>query len=298
MDSYTPISLPYFAPANALPAPLPTLKNVLSSKNFLARPKDLTIKHLRVVRVGEHFVAKYGKAVKSIEGENMLLVKQRTTIPVPQIYAIYTFGEGETMLIMEFIAGTSLDRCMTTMEPRRLDPVRERLRAYVNELRQIPAPNYYGSIGRRPFFDTRRSCEYGPFDNITDLVRSTFNLMFSPRHAQRFADIKKFFSISFECVSTAQDHIHPVFSHGDLHQNNVIVRSDGTPVMIDFEAAGFYPAYHEYLIAEMFDYQFDFLDEKFPHERDIMADARAAWYKASREIPVSDDEEDSDYVLV
>ncbi|KAI0878162.1 kinase-like domain-containing protein [Hypoxylon argillaceum] len=293
MDSYTPITLPYFAPADELPASLPTLEEVLSSTNFLVEPFNLTTRHMRVVRVGEHFVAKYGKSVKSLEGENMLFVKQHTTIPVPQVYAIYTFGEGETMLIMEYIVGIPLERCLASWELRRLEPIREQLRAQVNELRQIPAPSYYGSLGRRPLTDFYRDCEYGPFDNFTNLVDKTFELMFSPRNAQRFADMRKFFSVSFDCISTALGHAHPVFTHGDLHENNVIIRPDNTPVLIDWEVAGFYPAYHERLTAELLIVQFDFLDEKFPLEQEIIGDAEGAWYKAIREESHSDNESET-----
>ncbi|KAI0455955.1 kinase-like domain-containing protein [Xylaria acuta] len=293
MSSYTPINLPYFAPAHVLPAPLPTLNQVLSSKDYLVSPvSSLYGKELCVVRIGEHFVAKYGKSVRSIEAENMLFVKEHTTIPIPQVYAIYTFAEN-TMIIMDFIKGNTLQDCMSTMNSQQLDAVRKQLKAQVDQLRRILAPDYYGSIGQRPLLDAFTGRKYGPFDNFTDMVSTSFDLAFGPRNAQRFADIKKFFSISLECVSTALGHAYPVFTHGDFHEENVIVQPNGTPCIIDYEVAGFYPSYHERLSAELLASRFGFLEE-YPHELQIAADAQIAWNKASMEEPNSEAESESD----
>ncbi|KAI3334177.1 kinase-like domain-containing protein [Ustulina deusta] len=284
MSSYTPVPLPYFAPAHTLPAPLPTLEEVLSSTRFLAPPlHPYATKRMNIVRVSKYFVAKYGEDVTSIEGENMLFVKQHTTIPVPQVYAIYTFGEGKTMLITEFIRGSTLEKCMIRMSPEHLDPIMEQLRAQIDELRRIPAPDYYGSIGRRPFLDPYTARRYGPFDTITDFISAFFDTLFPPKGTQRFDDIKKFFSASLESIATAQGHIHPVFSHGDLHELNIIVQRDGTPRIIDYETSGFYPAYHEYLMTQVLHCQFDILSEKFPDEDQIDLDLRRAWYRAERD---------------
>ncbi|KAI1424127.1 kinase-like domain-containing protein [Xylaria sp. FL1777] len=281
MSSYTPITLPYFAPAHTLPAPLPTLEEVLSSTDFLSFQIPNLSK--QVSRVGKHFVAKYGAQVRSVEGETMLFIQQHTTIPIPQVYAIYTFGEGKTMIIMEFIEGKTIDRCIMTIDRTSFGIAMERLRAQVDELRRIPAPNYYGSIGRQPLFECYHSCEYGPFDNIKDFITANYDTWFPRKETQRFTDLKKFFTTSLECIATGKEHINPVFTHGDLHEQNVIIRSDGTPFMIDFEESGFYPAYYEHLVTAMANCQFDCLSEKFPDECAIIMDCRTAWHKAEHE---------------
>ncbi|TGJ85176.1 hypothetical protein E0Z10_g3602 [Xylaria hypoxylon] len=248
-----------------------------------------------VVRVGEHFIAKYGANIRSIEGENMLFVKNHTTIPVPEVYAMYTFGEGNTMIIMEFIRGTTLQRYLRTQGWQECNAVSKELRAQVQELQRIPAPPYYGALGRRPIVDAYRSRELGPFDTSVEFVNATFDIMFSHRSSQRFADIKKFFSISLNTVATALGHTHPVFTHGDIHEDNIIVREDGMPVLIDYEMSGFYPAFQEGLVAERLDAEIDFIDDKFDEERQIITDAHEAWVNAEIEEPSSENEEsDSD----
>ncbi|GAW21041.1 hypothetical protein ANO14919_105540 [Xylariales sp. No.14919] len=284
MSSYTPITLPYFAPAYMLPASLPTLEQALSVTDYFTPPPYTAIyDEVNVVRVGEHFIAKYGKKVRSIEGENMLFVQQHTTIPVPQVYAIYQFGEGETMIIMEFIKGATLQDHLGTVGLEKSNSVREKLRAQINELRQIPAPNYYGALGRRPFWDVYRGSEFGPFDSFDDCVMSNLDQLFGIKLVQPFIDIKKFFSASCVAISTALEHNHPVFTHGDLHERNIIVRSDGTPVIIDYEVSGFYPSFYEAIVSGILDCEFDFLDEKFEEERAIIRDCHEAWIDAEIE---------------
>ncbi|KAI3325912.1 kinase-like protein [Xylariaceae sp. AK1471] len=296
MDSDTPLELPYFAPSHILPAPLPNPHQILSSRDFLTPITGLYgTRGQVVVRVGEHFIVKYGKNVKQLEGENMLFVKKYTTIPVPQLYAMKTYDEDKTMLIMENIKGITLRDYMRTMTPTQLQSIGAQLRAQLNELRRIPVPvpGYYGSLGHRPLYDIYRNREYGPFDTVTEAITANFKMMLPPRTSRRFTDIIKFFAGSFELVATALGHTHPVFSHADLHEENILVRPDGTPVIIDYETAGFYPAYHEYLNATLLDDEIDFLD-KFPEEHMILTDAYHAWEKAENEEPDDDSEAEDD----
>ena len=44
-------------------------------------------------------------------------------------------------------------------------------------------------------------------------------------------------------------HGAPVFSHDDLQRKNVMLQPDGKLVLVDWEAAGWYPAYWEYASA-------------------------------------------------
>ncbi|KAF2970315.1 hypothetical protein GQX73_g3323 [Xylaria multiplex] len=236
MDSYTPITLPYFAPDHLLPAPLPTLNQVLSSTDYVVAPPGRFSKQFAVVRVGSHFLAKYGPDVHRLEGENMIFVSQQTRVPVPRVYAIYGYAGDATMIIMEYIEGVTLHNCLETLGPEELKYIGKKLRAQLNELRQIPAPDYYGALGRRPIIDF------------------------------------------YKCR-----HHRPVFTHGDIHQMNVIVRPDGTPVLIDYESSGFYPAYRESLVASSIDRYLDFLDEKFMDEAHILSEALKAWTRARNE---------------
>jgi hypothetical protein len=51
-----------------------------------------------MVRVGKHFIVKFGQDVDLIEGENMLFVQKTTNVAVPKIYALYTDASTKTEL--------------------------------------------------------------------------------------------------------------------------------------------------------------------------------------------------------
>ena len=87
-------SLPYFTPAELLPAPLPTVAEILASTKCLS-----SFYENPVFRVGDHYAVKFGGRVKLQEGENMLFIQQSTSIPVPKVYAL--FHDEETK--MDFI---------------------------------------------------------------------------------------------------------------------------------------------------------------------------------------------------
>jgi hypothetical protein len=77
------IKLPFYA--RDIPAPLPTSTEIENAENI-----SLAYGGRRVVEVGHHFVVKYGNGIDLGEGENMVLVQQMTTIPVPRVYALYS----------------------------------------------------------------------------------------------------------------------------------------------------------------------------------------------------------------
>ncbi|KAI1350865.1 kinase-like domain-containing protein [Xylaria sp. FL0043] len=263
MDPYEPVSLPYTAPA--LPAELPTTEEVLSSTQMLKKPMDWgpIEKAVWVVRVGTHFLAKYGPDVRETEGQTMLFVKENTNIPIPEVYAMYKFkheGKTYTMIIMEFVEGVRLDTYLKKAGRRQLDMTSAHLKAQVDELRSIPAPNYYGSVGRKPLYHCRGAQEYGPYNTITEYIDGYLEVGIVPRDI--YADLVKEFTSILCRTATNAKHAHPVFTHGDLHELNVIVRPDGTPVMIDYEQAGFFPAYHEYVVGCELDCYFECLSDK------------------------------------
>jgi hypothetical protein len=83
MDSLP--TLPFFAAPDLLPAPLPTIEAISASQDLLKERGGR-----RVVRVGTHFVVKYGVDVTVTEGHNMLFLKQFSKIQIPNVYAIYS----------------------------------------------------------------------------------------------------------------------------------------------------------------------------------------------------------------
>ena len=64
--------------SQVIPAPLPSEQEIES-------PDEVLVEKIarKVVRIGSHFVVKYGHTVEHIKAETMIFVKRATTIPIP-----------------------------------------------------------------------------------------------------------------------------------------------------------------------------------------------------------------------
>lgn len=240
-------TLPFFAPPNLLPDSLPTPEAISSSQHVLQEYHGR-----RVVRVGPHFVVKYGAGVSLIEGENMLFVKQVSKIPVPDVYALYSSQEDgkkppTNYIVMENVAGESLASCWTSLDATAKSAISEQLRTHFTQMRGISPPGYFGLLGKRPFEDSvfwtsdgTDAHISGPFDSEQQMLDA---LVQKHQHTNPLYRKHEFYSRLLPLV--IRNH-GPVFTHGDFQRKNVLVKSDGTIALVDWEAAGWYPPFWEY----------------------------------------------------
>ena len=172
--------LPFFATSDRLPAPLPTIETITGSEDVLQEYSGR-----RIVRVGTYFIVKYGAGVCLTEGENMLFIKQVSTIQVPNVYALYSRRiDGDKLptnyIVMENIAGENLaSRWVSLDTPAKL-AIADQLRNYFTQLRRISSPGYFGLLGKRPFVDSvfwagpdaYQRVISGPFDTEQQMVNA------------------------------------------------------------------------------------------------------------------------------
>ncbi|KAM4054658.1 hypothetical protein HRG_005483 [Hirsutella rhossiliensis] len=94
--------LPFFAPQDRLPAAIESSGDIL--QEYTGR---------RVVRSGDYHLVKYGANVSLTEGENMLFVREACSVPVPEVFALYSTRDTQacriSYIIMEYIPGHRLD---------------------------------------------------------------------------------------------------------------------------------------------------------------------------------------------
>ena len=263
--------IPYYAPKETLPAPLPTLKEIRAVKK-----KDVLCRKVGnwTVRFGEHYVVKYGESPVHIqEGENLLFVRQATTIPVPTVYAIWKEGDCH-VLVTEYVEGETLkDKWpRLQMNPRAAEikeMVARQLRRYVHELRAIPSPGYYGGIWEQGVLDPILT--FRPFvgEQIDPLVKKPSRseeewceMMISA--AENFMPSNNFSNAQWvrRKLSTMFSEGHePKFTHCDIiNRSNLMVSPNGVIVPVDWSMAGWYPSYWEYCYAESFAYDDDWSD--------------------------------------
>ncbi|KZZ98342.1 phosphotransferase enzyme family protein [Moelleriella libera RCEF 2490] len=241
-------SLPPLFVAPDLPAPLPTTETIAASQDVL---QEYTGR--RIVRVGDHFVVKYGAAVSLTEGENMLFVKQSSTVPVPTVYAIFSRRDEDkkfptNYIVMENIAGETLEACWSTLDTQAKADVAGKLRGHLTQLRRIPSPGYFGLLGKRPYDNSvfwtseeaTRQMISGPFDTQQQMVNAMLENHLHRNQTKRKAEF-------YRRVLPNRLHDQPsVFTHGDVQRKNLLLKEDGTLVVLDWEDAGWYPNFWEY----------------------------------------------------
>lgn len=243
-------TLPYFAPAHLLPAPLPTVAEILASERHLSTLGAM------VVVVGDHFVVKYGGAVHLQEGENMLFVRQSTSIPVPTVYALFNDQEtGMNFIVQEYISGKPLSSLWSSFGRPEKEALALQLRRHMAELRSIPSPGYYGGIWGQPTQDYtfkdpklvhdphQDSAISGPHsteEQWTDAMWRCLECKVNSPLRSTLQMRRRVYHAIFKGHKS-------VFTHADLDRRNILIRDDNkTAVLIDWAYSGWYPSYWEY----------------------------------------------------
>lgn len=244
--------LPFFAPESQLPAPLPEPKAIDEFgeiiQNYTGR---------RIVRFMDCYIIKYGLSVSLTEGMNMLYIRELCDVPVPVVFAIFSRTNSEGLdvnyIIMENIDGKRLDAMWPDINTTEKTRISDHLRGYFDTLRRLPSHGYFGCIGKRPFEDS--IFWTAPKDNIEDgLISGPFdseeqlNNALVEKHIYNRGFNQKALYYRRMLPIVLQGH-KPVFTHGDFQRKNIVITESGTPVLIDWEAAGWFPEYWEYALA-------------------------------------------------
>nr|POF17010.1 hypothetical protein CFP56_57826 [Quercus suber] len=237
---------------------LPTIAEILASSHVLSAPKSFT----KVVKVGEHFAVKYGRRISLIEAQNLEFLAN-TAVPVPKIYGAMTDpGTNTTFIIMEYLEGQTLNNILPSLTPDEKEDVFSQIQQALVDLRNLEAPDYLGSIGRKAFgdgifyTDPLDPVTCGPFEdqaamNVGIVRRLRENC--GPEHVELLQKVVD---------ATLKGH-RTVFTHADLQPRNIMVRRTGATesgsrvkldvIIIDWEMSGWYPEYFEFCSATVWD---------------------------------------------
>ena len=250
------VELPYFADDAAIPESLPTCSAIRSSTDVLS---DTSTQ--RVVGVGLHFVVKYGSGVELKEGQNMLYVQQVTRVSVPRVYALFRESEtGEKYIVMERINGRRLDVEWGLLSQDEKRVIACKLKASFEELRQLPSPGGFCSVGKGPLLDDifwtdgESASLRGPFSTestFNDAIIEVLSRAQIPSHKVAF--YKRAFRNVF-CKNL------PTFTLGNFQRSSLIVQEGGNTCrsgsktmrhdvrvfLLNWKYAGWYPCYWEY----------------------------------------------------
>ncbi|KZV78730.1 hypothetical protein EXIGLDRAFT_736665 [Exidia glandulosa HHB12029] len=176
------------------------------------------------------------------------LVWKFSSVPVPALYAWHHDGD-EAFLYMELVDGVTLEQCWHALSSTERGILAQRLKGILAKLRQEilpPADSYIGSVPRAPCGDhsIRNLGGMGPFSSTAAFHDALPALGVRPNHL----------GIDFvaQLRNALPDDAPPTFTHGDLHFSNIIISPPGEGeltirAIIDWEFAGFYPSYWEWL---------------------------------------------------
>ncbi|KAH6634447.1 kinase-like domain-containing protein [Chaetomium sp. MPI-SDFR-AT-0129] len=254
--------LPYYAPANKLPAPLPTVEEILAATEFT--PPN-TVHERKIPVLKGCYAVKYGRDITLQEGENMLFIERYTNVPIPAVYAIFHDEKtGFNFIIQEYIRGRLLRSVWGKLASKEKQAIVSQLRRDMDEVRNLPSPGYYGGIwrqqNRNPLFNQivwREAVIQHPepnlvkpmateqewADTMASCVRASVKNLPDNWNERRLAILRQHYRRVFSGHP-------PVFSHGDFSPSNIILREDGKgAVIIDWQYAGWYPSCWEFGIS-------------------------------------------------
>ncbi|PRQ71644.1 Protein kinase-like domain-containing protein [Rhodotorula toruloides] len=217
----------------------------------------------RVIWRGRRFIVKYGWCVRQQEADIMRFVRANTNVPVPEVFAVKVY-EKQVFIYMEDVEGSTMHDCDEST--RRM--VAPQILAHIQQLRQLRMPSQ-GQIGDFPAPTYR------------NLKRAILGCTPSSKYSQMpavdtTADFQRWLAVEvaprirmFPSVETRKrlvPHVESldasapvVFTHGDLHSGNILVRDGRVVGIIDWEMGGWYP---EWVEAEIVGYYRDTGDER------------------------------------
>jgi hypothetical protein len=173
------------------------------------------------------------------------------------------YRDGRTLyLVMEYLSGKCLKHVWTELEESDKLSIASELHTLCNQMRALPSPGYIGNLSKGPvphhFFWTMTPDRLinGPFESSAEV-----GLALAMHSQQNWATNNRrgFVSEWFaRHLQTALGSHKSVFTHADLHPQNIIVREKVSGSgenqkrcyivsgVVDWESAGWYPDYWEY----------------------------------------------------
>lgn len=196
-----------------------------------------------VLRIpGNRFCVKYGDLRDFSEAHAIQFIGKHTSIPVPKIYCAFE-RKGCTYITMEFIRAYMVAYGWTSRSEESKARILKQLKGMILEMRRIQHPDGVGiaNVCGGSLYDLRLPgpVRFGPFKTIEDFhchVREGWNrerCQALPQEVRELVD--------------KHEGTWPIrFTHGDLSSLNILVRGDDVVGIIDWETAGWFPAYWEY----------------------------------------------------
>ena len=207
----------------------------------------------RIVGVGNGIVVKYGPRVQTTEADSLAFVAAHTTLPVPKLLGTYIHDD-IPYIVMSRIPGTPLADLLPRMSLNEINLITTDLKSMMDELRALritdfETGSYVGSIGRQPCRDMlfRSGSESkGPFLTGEDMYENIIERWTKLFESDLLSESSVQFTRRLYRENSGNDI---VFTHGDLDPRNILVENGHVSGIVDWEQAGWYLEYWEYVKA-------------------------------------------------
>ena len=194
-----------------------------------------------IIRLGKRHILK--KGVQSTEYEALLAVDKTTSIPIPKVLGVYNTREG-VLVFQELVQGRTLDTVWFSLSAQQKKKIVDDLARFLDQLRNMKTqkPNYkvigsatYGASVDHRFGRSR----IGPFytlDSFHEFIRRG-------RAPEDFGSGEV-----IECHHNRVNEYTMKFTHSEFCPQNILVDESGrVQAILDWEGAGWYPEYWEYV---------------------------------------------------
>ncbi|KAJ7151145.1 kinase-like domain-containing protein [Mycena filopes] len=195
-------------------------------------------------------LVKFGTHVSIHEGEATQFVARRTAVRVPKIYAILRDesrpdGEPVTYIVQEKLPGETLMSILPTLSPALRDTIASELGQILIQLAALDTSGSLGHFGSPHTYDRgifRKFHEHYAREITTpkefllwlpDILRAVHNMDPPPSFALDKFDLT----------------LPPIFSHGDLAPENILIADGHVSGVVDWAYAGWYPYFWNDYIA-------------------------------------------------
>lgn len=205
-------------------------------------------------QVDEETLVKYGSSVSLAEAEAMDFVSNHTSIKCPKVIGAYVLN-GKGHIIMSYEHGKLLPEFWEHASDKDKETVIEQLQRYIKEMRSIKG-DYVGGFNRNHCvagefqWDSHQiGYKYGPYPDEHGFNGGIMEAISRASPGPPNTDPE---SAGFNNIYATRQLVHSlrgheiVFTHGDLHAGNILIRDDSTVIILDWGTAGFYPAYWEW----------------------------------------------------